>query len=126
MKHNKNVLSVYNGSIYENESTIIEELAFVLDKDCGLVKWGENDRLKKYYIETINKFKSIPGLEYFADNYVYLSFDKYSTILTQEEICTFGNYIIGCSVNGEKILSMLNMSESEMKNSIRELKELGF
>lgn len=121
-----NVLQVKYGSIYANETRIIEELAFVLDKECGLAKWGENIELKKYYQDMIQKYKSIPGLEEFANNYIYVSFDKYSTILTADEICTIGNYIINCSCNGNKVITMLNMSETELKKQINELKTLGF
>lgn len=121
-----NILEVKYGSIYANGTRIIEELAFVLDKECGLAKWGENTELKKYYQDMIQKYKSIPGLEEFADNYIYVSFDKYDTSLTSDEICTIGNYIINCSCNGNKIINMLNMSEIEMKEKINELKSLGF
>ena len=74
----------------------------------------------------INKYRSIPGLEEFTDNQIYIEFSKYNTILTKEEICTLENYIIEVSVNGRKIIEMLNINEVQMKERISKLQELGF
>lgn len=122
----KNILEVKHGSIYKEDSIIIEELAFILDKEAGLMKWGEKENLDKYYQDMIKKYRSIPGLEEFADNQIYIDFSKYNTILTKEEICTLGNYIITVSANGRKIIEILNMNEAQMKEMISKLQELGF
>lgn len=121
-----NILKVEYGSIYKKDGTIIEELAFIIDKEAGLIKYGEKERLYIYYQDMMKKYRSIPGLEEFADNHVYIEFDKYNSILTTEEICTFGNYVITCSVNGEKIVKMLNMSMPQLKEEILKLQKLGF
>lgn len=122
----KNILEVKHGSIYKEDSIIIEELAFILDKEAGLMKWGEKENLDKYYQDMIKKYRSIPGLEEFTDNQIYIDFSKYNTILTKEKICTLGNYIITVSANGRKIIDMLSMNETQMKERISKLQELGF
>lgn len=121
-----NVLEVKYGSLYKNNSIIIEELAFILDKKAGLVKWGEKEIVYKCYQDIIKKYNSIPGLEEFADNHIYIEFGKYNTILTKEEICTLGNYIITVSANSNKVIEMLNMTEAQLKEKISKLKEVGF
>lgn len=90
------------------------------------MKWGERENLYKYYEDMMKKYRSIPGLEEFADNQIYIEFNKYNTILTKEEICTLGNYIITCSANGNKVIEMLNMDKTQMKAKISELQKLGF
>ena len=122
----KNVLKVKHDSIYKEDSIIIEELAFILDKEAGLMKWGEKESLDKYYQDMIEKYRSIPGLEEFTNNQIYIEFSKYNTVLTKEEICTLGNYIITVSANGRKVIEMLNMTEAQLKEEINRLHKLGF
>lgn len=122
----ENRLSVYNGSIYDSNTRIIEELAFILDKTGGMMRWGEKENVERHYTHMMKKYRAIPGLEEFADNLILISFDKYTTTLSNEDICTLGNYIINCSSNGEKILSILNMSKEDMVIYIKKLKEIGY
>ena len=120
------VLEVKYGSIYRKDGSFIDNLAVVIDKEGGLMKWGERDNIKDYYNNAMEKYRAIPGLEEFANNQVYLEFDRYEGILSIEEICTFANYMIMCSANGSRIINILTMEESDMKKEIQRLKELGF
>jgi hypothetical protein len=98
----------------------IDNMAVIIDKD------GDSDEyMDKYYTDMISKYKKA-GLEDICDNLVYIKFDRYDGVLTIEEICTFVNYMLMCSVNGNKIMNMLNMSANEIKSEIARLQEIGY
>jgi len=66
------------------------------------------------------------SLEDIADDILYIEFDRYDGVLSIEEICTFMNYILMVSANGEKIMKMLEMEANELKKELARLSEIGF
>ena len=109
------IFSVKYGSIYKNSTDcIIETMAFIIDINSSVLKYGDaNSGLSDYYLEIIKKYKKI-------------EFDRYKGVLTIEEICTFANYIVMCSCNGQDILKMLDMETPELKEKLKLLSEFGY
>lgn len=121
----ENKLKVEYGTIY-SYGIGIDNMAVVIDADCGLLKFGDAERnMRSYYNESIEKYKKA-GLEDICNNLIYIEFDRYAGVLTIEEICTFVNYMRLCSANGKKILEMFEMDKSELKVRLRELNEMGY
>lgn len=121
------MLIVKDNKILIKEDNIeIDNISVIIDK-CkygGLLKYGDSKLyLDKYYKRITDTFKNanLP-----VDDILYIKFDEENSFLSKEEICTFVNYMIMCSNNGERIVRILNMDESNMKQSIQELKELGY
>lgn len=121
----ENIFKVYNGSLYKN-GCIIEDIGFIIDKEGGLIKFGDNKdgELSEYFFDMISTYKKI-GLSDIADGLFLVSFDKYQGILSIEEICTFSNYVFMCSNNGDTILKMMS-DVVFFKNKIKELSEIGY
>lgn len=121
------ILEVQYGTIYDKKMTFgIDNMAVIIDKQAGLMKYGDVDKdMDKYYTEMISKYKKA-GFDDMCDNLVYIKFDRYDGILTIEEICTFVNYMLMVSANGNKIMNMLSMSTDEIKSEIARLQNLGF
>lgn len=121
------IFEVQYGSIYKKDSgCIIESMAVILDKNASVLKYGSADNgLYDYYTEMVAKYRKI-GLEDMANDLIYIEFDKYNDILTKEEICTFVNYMVLCSCNGQKIYQMLQMSPSQLKEEIKKLAGFGY
>lgn len=120
------VLEVKYGTIYTKGGLGIDHIGVILDKDTGLLKYGDSTKdLNGYFLNMVNKYRKI-GFEEMADNLMYIEFDRYDGILSIEEICTFVNYMIMCSGNGERIMKMLNMDEENLKNEIQKLSEIGY
>lgn len=122
-----NIFRVEYGSIYKNDTgRIIENMAFVISRDSSVLKYGDkNTGLYDYYLDISSKYKEC-GLEDMANNLFYIEFDRYDGVLTVEEICTFANYIVMCSCNGETIYNMLKMNEAELKSKIKTLAGYGY
>ena len=127
MNKEENTFKAYRGSIYKNNTgCIIEKIAFVVSRDSSVIKYGNaGSSLYEYYLNTVATYKSC-GLEDMADNMFYVEFDKYESVLTVEEICTFANYIVMCACNGEDVYNMLKMNETELKDKIKTLAEYGY
>ena len=121
------IFSVQYGSIYKNSTgCIIETMAFIIDINSSVLKYGDaNSGLSDYHLEMVNKYKKI-GLEDMANDLIYIEFDRYEGVLTIEEICTFANYIVMCSCNGQDILKMLNTETPELKEKLKLLSEFGY
>lgn len=122
-----NIFRVEYGSIYKNDADcIIENMAFIISRDSSVLKYGDkNTGLYDYYLDISSKYKEC-GLEDMANNLFYIEFDRYDGVLTVEEICTFANYIVMCSCNGETIYNMLKMNEAELKSKIKTLAGYGY
>ena len=121
------IFEVKYGSIYQNSTgCIIETMAFIIDKNTSVFKYGDaNTGLSDYYFEMITKYKKI-GLDDMANDLVYIEFDRYEGVLTIEEICIFANYIVMCSCNGQDIIKMLSMEVLELKERLKLLSEFGY
>jgi hypothetical protein len=120
------ILNVQYGTIYTQDGIGIDNMAVIIDKDGGLIKYGDSEKyLDKYYSETISKYKKA-GLDDIANDLLYVKFDRYDGVLSIDEICTFVNYMIMCSANGNKIVEILSMPVDEMKNKIEQLKEMDY
>lgn len=124
---NNNVFTIENGSIYENKTgKIIETMSAVIDKNVSLLKYGDaKNGLYDYYIKMIKDYRK-GGLEDIANDLVYIEFNKYEEILTIEEICTFANYMVMCSCNGQNIYKMLQMELNDLKDKINSLSKYGY
>lgn len=119
----KGPLKVQYGTIYTENGIGIDNMAVILDKKAGLMKYGDSEcYLEKYYEEMIEKYKRV-GLEDVAADLLLVKFDRYNGILNIEEICTLVNYMILCSANGEYLMKLLNMDEPTLKTEIQKLKE---
>lgn len=120
------ILKVENGTIYTQNGTAIDNLAVILDRSSGLLKYGDSTKgMISIFNDMVSKYKEV-GLENMANDLVLLQFDRYNGVLSIDEICTFANYMIMVSANSETIFKILNMNEYEFKNKIKELSELGF
>lgn len=121
------IFSVKYGSIYKNSTDcIIETMAFIIDINSSVLKYGDaNSGLSDYYLEIIKKYKKIE-FEDIANDLIYIEFGRYEGVLTIEEICTFANYIVMCSCNGQDILKMLGMETPELKEKLKLLSEFGY
>lgn len=121
------IFRVEYGSIYRNETgSIIETMAVIIDKSVGLLKYGDAQRgLYDYYNEMVEKYKKC-GLEDIANDLIYVQFDRYEGVLTIEEICTFANYMVMCSCNGETIYNMLQMTPEKLKEKLKVLEGYGY
>ena len=120
------VLEVKYGTIYTSGGIGIDHIGVIIDKNSGLLKYGDTTKnLKDYFIEMVSKYRKV-GLSDIADDLVYIEFDRYDGILSIEEICTFVNYMVMCSANGERIMKMLNMDEENLKIEIKKLAEIGY
>lgn len=73
----------------------------------------------------VNDFRK-QGFGDIADNLILIEFDRYDGILSVDEICTFVNYMVMCSANGEKVLKMLSMKEEDLKKELKKLSEFGY
>jgi hypothetical protein len=116
-------LTVKYGSIYSEYRSIIENPSVIIDKDVGLMKWGSD--LDDYYMTVTNKYKSV-GFDDMADNLILIKFEGFDGLLSKEEICTFMNYMILCSSNGEALMKMLNMDGKDLKLEIEKLHSYGY
>lgn len=123
---NNKMFKVHCGSIYNsNSGCIIECMSVIIDKNASLLKYGNSEGVFDYYNHITSKYREI-GLEDMANDLIYVEFDKYSGILTIEEICTFANYMVMCSANGQKLFNMLQMERSQLKAEIKKLSEMGY
>lgn len=121
-----NIFKVKDGTIYNKDGIGFANLAVILDKNGGLLKYGDVSRgMKEVFEDIVNKYKKA-GLEEMANDLFYIEFDRYEGVLTIEEICTFLNYMILVSANGENLMKMLSMNEKDLKKKLKELNELGF
>lgn len=122
-----NIFEVKYGSIYKRETgCIIETMAFIINKDSSVLKYGDaQNGLYEYYIDIVKKYKEC-GLHDMADNLFYVQFDRYDGVLTIEEICVFANYIVMCSCNGRTIYNMLQMNPDELKEKLKVLEGYGY
>lgn len=120
------VLEVKYGTIYTNGGIGIDHIGVIIDKNSGLLKYGDSTKdLNSYFLDMVSKYRKA-GLSDIADDLVYIEFDRYDGILSIEEICTFVNYMVMCSANGERIMKMLNMDEENLKIEIKKLAEIGY
>lgn len=121
------ILEVKCGSIYTNSGLCIEHIGVVFDKEAGiLLKYGDStNELNDYFIKMVNDFRK-QGFGDIADNLILIEFDRYDGILSVDEICTFVNYMVMCSANGEKVLKMLSMKEEDLKKELKKLSEFGY
>lgn len=120
------ILNVKYGTIYTRSGMGIDNLAVILDKNSGLIKYGDSSRgMKEIFNDMVSKYKQL-GLEDMANDLVLLEFDRYDGILSIDEICTFANYMIMVSANSQNIFKMLSMEEIELKKRLKEFSALGF
>lgn len=116
------------GSIYEKETCFcINNLGVVVDKTVGLIKYGDcsYNFLENWYENAIEKYKKV-GFNDVANDIILYKFDRYNGALTIDEICTFLNYMVQVSSNGERIFQMLNKDINLLKEDLKGLAELGF
>lgn len=121
------VYRVVNNKIENQEGTVIKNLGVVYDTQAGCcLKHGDiaNGFLEQYHRKLVNKFNEL-GLEDIAENIILLRFDK-DNILTVDEVCTLSNYLIEVTAIPEILESYLKLSPNDLKDKIKELKELGF
>lgn len=121
------VYRVVNNKIENQEGTVIKNLGVVYDTQAGCcLKHGDiaNGFLEQYNRRLVNKFNEL-GLEDIAENIILLRFDK-DNILTVDEVCTLSNYLIEVTAIPEILESYLKLSPNDLKDKIKELKELGF
>lgn len=124
-----NIFRVEYGSIYNtNSNTMIGNMGIIYDKEDGcLLKYGDINRgLEEYYLNMKDKYiKS--GLKEIAEDIILIKFDRYESELSMDEICTFCNYLVMVSANKDVINNMLfNMSTEQLKDKLKNLKELGY
>lgn len=116
------------GSIYKKDSCFcINNLGIVVDKSTGLLKYGDcdNDFLESWYKDIVEKYKKV-GFDDIARDIILYKFDRYNGVLTIDEICTFLNYMVQVSSNGERIFQMLNKDINSLREDLKGLSELGF
>lgn len=121
------VYRVVNNKIENAEGIIIEHLGIVYDIQAGgCLKHGDLSKgfLEDYHKIVIEEF-SKAGLQDVAESIVLLKLDNYKD-LTLEEICTLSNYIIEVSAIPGILENYLKLSTQELKDKLKELKELGF
>lgn len=121
------VYRVVNNKIENAEGIIIEHLGIVYDIQAGgCLKHGDLSKgfLEDYHKTVIEEF-SKAGLQDVAESIVLLRLDNYKD-LTLEEICTLSNYIIEVSAIPGILENYLKLSTQELKDKLKELKELGF
>lgn len=121
----KKVFQARYGSMYRENGSFIDNIAFIFNKDTGLCKWGEPESIKNHY-ETMKNNYNKAGLFDMTDDLVYIEFDKYEGILSLEDICTLSNYIIYASAKLDLILKLLSQDIEVIKNEIRILRDMGF
>lgn len=125
MSRDRRTLKLMYGSMYRENGSFIDNIAFVIDKNGGMLKWGEKEQVKKYFDESVKKYK-ISGLQFMIDDLLYIELDRYEGILSIDEICTLSNYIIDCSGNPSIVTRMFSMDTDSLKTEIERLKELGY
>lgn len=119
-------LKVRYGTIYTEDGNGIDNMAVIIDKEAGLMKYGDSEKwVEKCYTEMIEKYKKA-GLEEFSESLILVKLDRYNGVLTIEDICTLTNYMILCSSNGHRIMQILAMEESELKSEIENLRSYGY
>lgn len=124
----RNPLRVEFGSIYHESGMMYDNIGVIIDKQSGLYKWDSltgPHNIKDYYNEIQTKYRQA-GLSDIADNLLLVEFDRYEGILSMEEVCTFLNYMIQCSANGQAIMKILAMSEDELHAKMTELQSYGY
>lgn len=120
------IFEVKYGSIYTNSGTMIDNMTVIIDKDTGLLKYGEANRgMDKIFNDMVSKYNKA-GLDDIANSLILVKFDRYDGILSIEEVCTFSNYMTMCSGNADIIMKMLFMDEKELKEKIKVLAEIGY
>ena len=124
-----NIFRVEYGSIYNNNTNImIDNMGIIYDKENGcLLKYGDvNKGLEQYYL-TMQDTYIKSGLKEIAEGIVLIKFDRYESELSMDEICTFCNYLVMVSANKDIINDMFfNMSIEQLKDKLKNLKELGY
>lgn len=121
----RNPLEVKYGSIYNDRGCIIETMGIMIDKTSGLMKYGNADKVLEYFEKVNAKFRD-DGFDEIANDLMFVKFDKYEGVLSSEEICTFVNYIVETSANGENIVKMLYMESDELKGKLKVYKDMGY
>ena len=125
---NNKVFNLQYGSLFINNNTMIDNIGFIYDKECGcILKYGDlNRNLEQYYLDIQSKYIKA-GLKEIADDIVLIKFDRYNGNLSMEEICTFSNYLVMCSANKDIVNNMLfEMTIEELKYKLKELSEIGY
>lgn len=121
------IYRVVNNKIENKEGTIINNLGVVYDMQAGCcLKHGDIDNgfLEQYHKRLVNKFNE-SGLEDISEAIILLRFDK-DNRLTVDEVCTLSNYLIEVTAIPGILESYLKLSTNDLKDKIKELKELGF
>ena len=120
------VFKVKYGSIYNNNGIMINNMGVIVDKDAGLIKYGDvNKGIKECYTNMVDKYLKC-GFEDMANDLVYIEFNRYDSILSIEEICTLCNYMVMCSGTGSRLYKLLSMDEDDIKKEIKKLRDLGY
>lgn len=121
------IYRVVNNKIENKEGTIINNLGVVYDMQAGCcLKHGDIDNgfLEQYHERLVNKFNA-SGLEDISEAIILLRFDN-DNRLTVDEVCTLSNYLIEVTAIPGILESYLKLSTNDLKDKIKELKELGF
>ena len=121
------IYRVVNNKIENKEGTIINNLGVVYDMQAGCcLKHGDIDNgfLEQYHERLVNKFNE-SGLEDISEAIILLRFDN-DNRLTVDEVCTLSNYLIEVTAIPGILESYLKLSTNDLKDKIKELKELGF
>lgn len=109
------VFKVKYGGIYNNNGIMIDNMGVIVDKNAGLIKYGDVRKgMKECYINMVEKYLKC-GFEDVANDLVYIEFDRYDGILSIEEICTLCNYMVMCSGTGSRLYKLLSMDEDDIK-----------
>jgi hypothetical protein len=103
----------------------LEDLAVIIDKEAGLIKYGEKRYVEEYLRISADSCRKL-GVAFIVENWVLVDFSRYFEVLSEDELRTFINYMMNCSSNGARILETLNMSAADMKDRISKMKDLGY
>lgn len=64
------------------------------------------------------------GFKEEADSLILINFDRYSSILDVDEICSLVNYLRN-TIN-ERLKTILDMNEIELKEEIKRIQDMGY
>ena len=96
----------------------VNNLCAVVDRKCSLMKYGEEDLVKNYYMRLFKMYESIGK----AEDLIYIDFSKLG--LTLEHKYVLMNYMINTSANGEIVFKYLNSEKDIMLKWLDSLEEV--
>lgn len=121
---NETLIWLKNRELY-NHNGVIDNISMIVDKQGGLVKYGNKEFVEKEYKDMLEAYIR-SGFKYMCDTLIFVDFSNYRNILTLKQVGTFVNYALMVSANGEKILSILSKQKEDMREEIYDLVKAGF